>query len=123
MVRPLEVGNYDILEGKFFPARGSTANWNEISKDEDPKALIVIGDSKQVFVGASKNAPAKTGYSSNYGGNNNRDRDIKRGMCFNNATTIIRIRPRLSRIIARRFGRSHHGLDRCSLCRIHEAIR
>ena len=87
--RPLEVGNYDILEGRFFPARGSTANWNEISKDEDPKALIVIGDSKQVFVGASKTAPAKTGYSSNYGGNNNRDRDIKRGMCFNNATTII----------------------------------
>ena len=61
--RPLEVGNYDILEGKFFPSRGSTANWNEISKDEDPKALIVIGDSKQVFVGASKTAPAKTSYA------------------------------------------------------------
>ena len=86
--RPLEVGNCDILEGRFFPARGSTANWNEVGKDEDPKARIVIGDSKQVFVGASKTASGKTGYSSNYG-NNNRDRDIKRGMCFNNATTIL----------------------------------
>ena len=90
--RPLEVGNYDILEGRFFPARGSTANWNEVGKDEDPKALIVIGDSKQVFVGASKTASVKTGYSSNYG-NNNRDRDIKRGMCFNNATHLIANNP------------------------------
>ena len=90
--RPLEVGNYDILEGRFFPARGSTANWNEVGKDEDPKALIVIGDSKQVFVGASKTASVKTGYSSNYG-NNNRDRDIKRGMCFNNATHLVANNP------------------------------
>ena len=27
--RPIEVGNYDILEGKFFPARGATLVWNQ----------------------------------------------------------------------------------------------
>ena len=72
--RPIEVGNYDILEGKFFPARGATLVWNVVSKDENPQALIVIGDS--------------------YGGNNNnRDRDIKRGMCFNNATNLVANNP------------------------------
>jgi len=92
--RPLEVGNYDIIEGKFFPARGATLVWNVVAKDDNPQALIVIGDSKQVFVGKSS-APAMTQSYGNksYGGNNNRDRDIKRGMCFNNATHLIANNP------------------------------
>ena len=94
--RPLEVGNYDIIEGKFFPARGATLVWNVVQKDDNPQALIVIGDSKQVFVGKSNTAPAQKSWGGNksYGGNNNnRDRDIKRGMCFNNATHLIANNP------------------------------
>ena len=93
--RPLEVGNYDIIEGKFFPARGATLVWNVVQKDDNPQALIVIGDSKQVFVGKSNTAPATQSWGGNksYGGNNNRDRDIKRGMCFNNATHLIANNP------------------------------
>ncbi len=93
--RPLEVGNYDIIEGKFFPARGATLVWNVVEKGDNPQALIVIGDSKQVFVGKSNTAPAQQSWGGNksYGGNNNRDRDIKRGMCFNNATHLIANNP------------------------------
>jgi len=95
--RPLEVGNYDIVEGKFFPARGATLVWNIVEKNDSPQALIVIGDSKQVFVGKSAQAPAPTQSWGNksYGGNNNnnRDRDIKRGMCFNNATHLVANNP------------------------------
>jgi len=93
--RPLEVGNYDIIEGKFFPARGATLVWNVVQKDDNPQALIVIGDSKQVFVGKSNTAPAQQSWGNkSYGNNNNnRDRDIKRGMCFNNATHLIANNP------------------------------
>lgn len=95
--RPLEVGNYDIVEGKFFPARGATLVWNIVEKNDSPQALIVIGDSKQIFVGksASTPAPAQSWGNKSYGGNNNnnRDRDIKRGMCFNNATHLVANNP------------------------------
>ena len=96
--RPLEVGNYDIVEGRYFPARNATVVWNTVTKDENPQALIVIGDSKQIFVGTSTApAPAKSwgGNKSNWnaGSNNNRDRDIKRGMCFNNAVNLIASNP------------------------------
>ena len=94
--RPIEVGNYDILEGKFFPARGATLVWNVVTKDENPQALIVIGDSKQIFVGKSASAPASTGRTwgnKSSSNNNNRDRDIKRGMCFNNATNLVANNP------------------------------
>jgi hypothetical protein len=94
--RPLEVGNYDILEGKYFPARNATVVWNVVAKDDSPQALIVIGDAKQIFVGKSTSAPAPA--TKSWGGNsssnnNNRDRDIKRGMCFNNATNLIANNP------------------------------
>ena len=92
--RPLEVGNYDIIEGRFFPARGATLIWNVVEKDDSPQALIVIGDSKQVFVGKSSTPAMTQSYGNkSYGGNNNRDRDIKRGMCFNNATHLIANNP------------------------------
>ncbi|MBT4660686.1 MAG: hypothetical protein HOC18_02145 [Candidatus Marinimicrobia bacterium] len=94
--RPLEVGNYDIVEGKFFPARGATLVWNIVEKNDSPQALIVIGDSKQVFVGKSATpAPTQSWGNKSYGGNNNnnRDRDIKRGMCFNNATHLVANNP------------------------------
>ena len=95
--KPTEVGNYDIGEGKYFPARGGDIVWNVVGKDENPQALIVIGDSKQIFVGKSTNAPAPAkswGGNKSFGGNNNnRDRDIKRGMCFNNATNLVANNP------------------------------
>tara|TARA_B100000902_G_C27281127_1_gene901831 strand:- start:624 stop:1163 length:540 start_codon:yes stop_codon:yes gene_type:complete len=95
--RPLEVGNYDIVEGRYFPARNATVVWNTVEKDDNPQALIVIGDSKQIFVGKSSasSAPATSwGAKKSYGGNNNnRDRDIKRGMCFNNAVQLIANNP------------------------------
>ena len=94
--RPLEVGNYDIVEGKFFPARGATLVWNIVEKNDSPQALIVICDSKQVFVGKSATpAPTQSWGNKSYGGNNNnnRDRDIKRGMCFNNATHLVANNP------------------------------
>ena len=93
--KPTEVGNYDIGEGKFFPARGGNIVWNVVEKDDNPQALIIIGDSKQVFVGKSANATAYTQRTTSYNGgsNNNRDRDIKRGMCFNNATNLVANNP------------------------------
>jgi len=95
--RPIEVGNYDIIEGKFFPARGATLVWNVVEKTDSPQALIVIGDSKQVFVGKSESAPASMANRSwgnkSASSNNNRDRDIKRGMCFNNATHLVANNP------------------------------
>ena len=87
--RHVEVGNYDILEGRYFPARQATVVWNIVSKEDSPQALIVIGGSKQVFVGPSKATPKKSSYNNNNYSNNNRDRDIKRGMCFNNATVLV----------------------------------
>ena len=57
----------------------------------------MIGDSKQVFVGKSASAPASTANRSwgnkSSSNNNNRDRDIKRGMCFNNATNLVANNP------------------------------
>ena len=93
--RPLEVGNYDIVEGRYFPARNATVVWNTVEKDDNPQALIVIGDSKQIFVGKSKSAPAPAtrSWGGNSSSNNNRDRDIKRGMCFNNATALVANNP------------------------------
>ena len=96
--RPLEVGNYDIVEGRYFPARNATVVWNIVEKDDNPQALIVIGDSKQIFVGKSTimHPPhlLVMGWKQILGGNNNnRDRDIKRGMCFNNAVQLIANNP------------------------------
>ena len=94
--RPLEVGNYDIVEGRYFPARNATVVWNIVEKDDNPQALIVIGDSKQIFVGKSNNAPAQKSWGGNksYGGNNNNgELEIKRGMCFNNAVQLIANNP------------------------------
>jgi hypothetical protein len=95
--KPTEVGNYDIGSGQFYPARGGSITWNIVGKDENPQALIIIGDSKKVFVGKSENASSssqKRTTSYNGGGNNNnRDRDIKRGMCFNNATNLVASNP------------------------------
>jgi len=93
--KPTEVGNYDIGTGKFYPQKGTNIVWNVVEKDDNPQALIIIGDSKQVFVGKSANttvAPQRAAYNGG-SNNNNRDRDIKRGMCFNNATHLVANNP------------------------------
>ena len=93
--KPVEVGNYDLLEGSYFPARGSNGNaWGVVAEGDNAQALIVIGEHQKVFVGPKR----KTTYSSNTwtqkksyggGGSSNRDRDIKMGMCQNNAALMV----------------------------------
>ena len=52
--RPLEVGNYDIVEGQISsPQEAQPLYGISVEKDDNPQALIVIGDSKQIFVGKS----------------------------------------------------------------------
>lgn len=94
-VKPVEVGNYDLKEGSYFPARGSNGNaWGVVGEGDNAQALIVIGEHQKVFVGPKQ----KSNYNSNntwnqkksYGGaSSNRDRDIKMGMCQNNAALIV----------------------------------
>lgn len=92
--KPVEVGNYDLKEGSYFPARGSNGNaWGVVGEGDNAQALIVIGEHQKVFVGPKQ----KSNYNSNtyqkksYGGGapSNRDRDIKMGMCQNNAALIV----------------------------------
>ena len=94
--KPVEVGNYDLKESSYFPARGSQGQaWGVVSENDNPQALIIIGDSKKVFVGPSRkpfnNGGGNRSYqrSNNGGGSNNRDRDIKMGMCQNQAANIV----------------------------------
>jgi len=94
--KPVEVGNYDLKEGSYFPARGSNGNaWGVVGEGDNAQALIVIGEHQKVFVGPKQ----KSNYNSNntwnqkksYGGgaSSNRDRDIKMGMCQNNAALMV----------------------------------
>jgi len=95
--KPVEVGNYDLKEKAYFPARGSQGRaWGIVGENDNPQALIVIGDSKKVFIGpkrASSNGGGSGRYQSrktyNGGGSNDRDRDIKMGMCQNQAAQIV----------------------------------
>ena len=65
-----------------------------MAEGDNAQALIVIGEHQKVFVGPKR----KTTYSSNTwtpkksyggGGSSNRDRDIKMGMCQNNAALMV----------------------------------
>lgn len=96
--KPVEVGNYDLKESAYFPARGSQGQaWGIVDENDNPQALIIIGDSKKVFVGPARKQSNNGGgnrsyqrYNGNGGGaNNNRDRDIKMGMCQNQAANIV----------------------------------
>lgn len=92
--KPVEVGNYDLKEGAYFPARGSNGNaWGVIGEGDNAQALIVIGEHQKVFVGPKRktqynNWNQKKSYNGN-GASSNRDRDIKMGMCQNNAALIV----------------------------------
>lgn len=96
--KPVEVGNYDLKEGQYFPARGSNGSaWGIVGENDNAQALIVIGDSQKVFVGPKRNETPT--YSNNGGntwgqrksfnGSSNKDMDIKMGMCQNNAALIV----------------------------------
>ena len=95
--KPVEVGNYDLKEGAYFPARGSNGNaWGVVGENDNAQALIVIGDSQKVFVGprprkqSSYNGNGNTwGQKKSYGGSSNKDCHIKMGMCQNNAAIIV----------------------------------
>lgn len=92
--KPVEVGNYDLKEGAYFPARGSNGNaWGVIGEGDNAQALIVIGEHQKVFVGPKRktqhnNWNQKKSYNGG-GASSNRDRDIKMGMCQNNAALIV----------------------------------
>ena len=50
--RPVEIGNYDLIEGRFFSDRKfSGPHWDIVESADDARALIVIGGERQVFVG------------------------------------------------------------------------
>lgn len=91
--KPVEVGNYDLKEGSYFPARGSNGNaWGVVNENDNAQALIVIGDAQKVFVGPKRKTQSNTwNQKKSYGGgaSNNRDRDIKMGMCQNNAALMV----------------------------------
>ena len=86
-----------LLKANSSPQEAQPLYGISLKRTDSPQALIVIGDSKQIFVGksASTPAPAQSWGNKSYGGNNNnnRDRDIKRGMCFNNATHLVANNP------------------------------
>ena len=59
--KPVEVGNYDLKEGSYFPARGSNGNaWGVVGEGDNAQALIVIGEHQKVFVGPKQ----KSNYNS-----------------------------------------------------------
>tara|TARA_R110000824_G_scaffold49784_1_gene139529 strand:- start:214 stop:651 length:438 start_codon:yes stop_codon:yes gene_type:complete len=78
-----EVGNYDIKENKFFTGKAFSGKpWNIVKQEDNPQALIIIGDDKKIFVG-----PASA--SSTSPSNMNTQQRITLGMCINNATNVI----------------------------------
>lgn len=92
--KPVEVGNYDLKEGSYFPARGSNGNaWGVVGEGDNAQALIVIGELQKVFVGPKQKTQSNNTWTQkkSYGGGapSNRDRDIKMGMCQNNAAIIV----------------------------------
>jgi hypothetical protein len=91
--KPIEVGNYDLKEGSYFPARGSNGNaWGVVREGDNAQALIVIGEHQKVFVGPKQKTQNNTwNQKKSYGGgaSSNRDKDIKMGMCQNNAALMV----------------------------------
>lgn len=95
--KAVEVGNYDLIEGSYFPARGSTGDsWGIVDESENPQALIVIGGERKVFVGPKRSsfggsAPTRSYARAGNGGYSapNKDREIKLGMSQNNAASIV----------------------------------
>jgi len=91
--RPVEIGNYDLVEGRFFSDRKyGGPHWDIVENADDARALIVIGGERQVFVGPHKNAKGGAGKSSSRSMSNDTQSRITLGMCINNATAVVSAR-------------------------------
>ena len=83
--RPKEIGNYDLVENKFFSDRKySGDHWDIVEQNDNPQALIIIAEEKKIFVGPSKGGNKKTSRKSD-----SVQERITLGMCINNATAIV----------------------------------
>jgi hypothetical protein len=88
--RPVEIGNYDLIEGRFFSDKKFNGpHWDIVESADDARALIVIGGERQVFVGPrSATSDSSSASSSRKTGNDTQSR-ITLGMCINNATSVV----------------------------------
>ena len=96
--RPVEIGNYDLIENRFFSDRKFIGpHWDIIDSADGAKALIVLGGERQIFVGppssssSSSKSNASSKFSSRRKGNDTQSR-ITLGMCINNATNLVAAR-------------------------------
>jgi|TARA_R110000824_G_scaffold77072_2_gene195053 hypothetical protein len=89
MGKPIEIGNYDLIENKFFSDRKySGEHWDMVEQKDNPQALIIIADEKKIFVGPSKGT-ATFGTKTAPRKNDSVQERITLGMCINNATAIV----------------------------------
>ena len=93
--RPIEIGNYDLIEDKFFKDRKFGGNeWVILDSADNARALIVIGDDRKVFVGPNNgNGSSKTKFTDTQS-------RITLGMCINNATVIVASRMNTDLVLA-----------------------
>ncbi len=95
--RPVEIGNYDLIENRFFSDRKfGGPHWDIVDSADGAKALIVLGGERQIFVGPSSSSSSSSSnsapkYSGRRTGNDTQSR-ITLGMCINNATNIVAAR-------------------------------
>ena len=82
--KQVEIGNYDLKESRFYGDRGYDGQiWGTVERNENPQALIVVGDDKKIYVGPTTKAPTRANRSDPL------QRRITLGMCINNATSIV----------------------------------
>jgi hypothetical protein len=87
--KPTEIGNYDLIENKFFSDRKySGAHWDMVEQKDNPQALIIIADEKKVFVGPPQGMAKSVTKTAHRKSDTVQER-ITLGMCINNATAIV----------------------------------
>jgi len=85
-----EIGNYDLVENRFFSDRKfSGEHWDIVEQKDNPQALIIIGDKKKIFVGPSSGGSSTVGSKPKSRKTDSVQERITLGMCINNATVII----------------------------------
>ena len=92
--KSVEIGNYDLIEDKFFSDRKFNGNhWDILDSADNARALIVIGDDRKVFVGPNSQDSSKLNLKDTQS-------RITLGMCINNATTIMASRMNTDLVLA-----------------------
>jgi len=88
--RPVEIGNYDLIEDRFFSDRKfSGPHWDIVDSADDARALIVLGGERQIFVGPNSSSDTSSRKSSSRRAGNDTQSRITLGMCINNATSVV----------------------------------